>query len=97
NMRDLSKKIELAKNPNSKVLICNTPEAKLLAELIPNVDKVYKYLRNNVGTKNVEIEYFNEKREDVVFIIKKLNSFVNEMAIDNNLKNVNEITIEEGK
>ncbi|KAB7881221.1 hypothetical protein [Poseidonibacter ostreae] len=96
-MRDLSKKIELAKNPNSKVLICNTPEAKLLAELIPNVDKVYKYLRNNVGTKNVEIEYFNEKREDVVFIIKKLNSFVNEMAIDNNLKNVNEITIEEGK
>jgi len=96
-MRDLSKKMELAKNPNSKVLICNTPEAKLLAELIPNIDKVYKYLRNNVGTKNVEIEYFNEKREDVVFIIKKLNSFVNEMAVDNNLKNINEIVIEEGK
>ncbi|KAB7885012.1 hypothetical protein [Poseidonibacter ostreae] len=96
-MRDLSKKMELAKNPNSKVLICNTPEAKLLAELIPNIDKVYKYLRNNVGTKNVEIEYFNEKREDVVFIIKKLNSFINEMAVENNLKNINEIVIEEGK
>jgi hypothetical protein len=96
-MRDLSKKMELAKNPNSKVLICNTPEAKLLAELIPNIDKVYKYLRNNVGTKNVEIEYFNEKREDIVFIIKKLNSFVNEMSDDNNLKNINEIVIEEGK
>mgnify|MGYP005992465509 FL=1 len=96
-MRDQSKKIELAKLHNSKVLICNTPEAKLLAELIPNLDKVYKFLRNNIGTKNVEIEYFNEKREDLVFIANKLNSFINEIAVDNNLKNISEIVIEEGK
>ena len=96
-MRDKSKKIELAKLHNSKVVICNTPEAKLLVELIPNLDKVYKFLRNNIGTKNVEIEYFNEKREDLVFIANKLNSFINEIAVDNNLKNISEIVIEEGK
>ena len=66
--------MELVKKDNARVVICNTPEAKMFAELIPNIDKLYKYLRNNVGSKNVELEYFDEKRRDILYFAEKINS-----------------------
>jgi hypothetical protein len=66
----------------------------MFAELIPNIDKLYKYLRNNVGSKNVELEYFDEKRRDILYFAEKINSMVQEIADEKNLKNINKIIIE---
>lgn len=88
-------KNDLLNNPNSKVLILNSPEARLIAELIPNIDKVFKYMRQNVGTKNVDMEFFNEKREDYLFMLNKLNEFIEETAQEKDLKHVSKILIGE--
>ena len=93
-MSNLAKQMKLVKKNNARVVICNTPEAKMFAELIPNIDKLYKYLRNNVGSKNVELEYFDEKRRDILYFAEKINSMVQEIADEKNLKNIKKIIIE---
>ena len=37
-MNNKEKKAKLLEKENAKVIICNTPEAKMFAELIPNID-----------------------------------------------------------
>lgn len=92
-MGNQEKKIELLKKENARVVICNTPEAKIYAELIPNIDKVYKYLRNNVGSEKVQLEYFDEKRRDILYFAEKINSMIHEIAEEKDLKNINKIII----
>ena len=79
---------------NAKVIICNTPEAKMFAELIPNIDKAYRYLRNNVGSEKVGLDYFDEKRKDILYFMEKINDFVQNIADEKELKNINKIMIE---
>ena len=66
----------------------------MFAELIPNIDKVFKYLRNNVGSEKVELDYFDEKRKDILYFMDKLNDFVQNIADEKELKNINKILIE---
>jgi hypothetical protein len=47
-----------------------------------------------VGSKNVELEYFDEKRRDILYFAEKINSMVQEIADEKNLKNINKIIIE---
>ena len=75
-MNNRDKKVKLLENENAKVIICNTPEAKMFAELIPNIDKAYRYLRNNVGSEKVGLDYFDEKRKDILYFMEKINDFV---------------------
>ena len=93
-MNNRDKKVKLLENENAKVIICNTPEAKMFAELIPNIDKVFKYLRNNVGSEKVELDYFDEKRKDILYFMEKINDFVQNIADEKELKNINKIMIE---
>ena len=93
-MNNKEKKAKLLEKENAKVIICNTPEAKMFAELIPNIDKVYKYLRNNVGSEKVGSDYFDEKRKDILYFMDKLNDFVQSIADEKDLKNINKIMIE---
>ena len=87
------KKMKLLENDNAKVVICNTPEAKMFAEMIPNIDKLYKYLRNNVGSEKVALEYFDENRRDILYLAEKLNSMIQKIADEKGLTNINKISI----
>ena len=93
-VRKLEKKIELLKKENSRVIICNTPEAKIFAELIPNIDKLYKFLRNNVGSSKVDLDYFDSKRKAMMEIAGQINDLTQKIAKENELKNLNLIMIE---
>lgn len=88
------KRLQLLEKENAKVIICNTPEASLFAELIPNIDKIYKFLRNNVGSEKVELEYFDEKRKDIIYMADKINEFIMKISEEKELKNINKIMIE---
>lgn len=85
---------KLLEKENARVIICNTPEAKMFAELIPNIDKIYKFLRNNVGSEKVELEYFDEKRKDILYMVDKINEFIMKISEEKELKNINKIMIE---
>lgn len=85
---------KLLEKENARVIICNTPEAKMIAELIPNIDKIYKFLRNNVGSEKVELEYFDEKRKDILYMVDKINEFIMKISEEKELKNINKIMIE---
>ena len=93
-MNKKEQKIKLLEKENAKVIICNTPEAKMFAELIPNIDKAYRYLRNNVGSEKVGLDYFDEKRKDILYFMEKINDFVQNIADEKELKNINKIMIE---
>ncbi len=92
--RRVDRNLELLRKDNSRVLICNTPEAKMFAELIPNVDKVYRFLRGNVGNEKVDLEYFDSKRREILSLAEKLNSFIQEISNEKELSNINKINIE---
>ena len=93
-MNNRERKQKLLEKDNAKIMICNTPEAKMFAELIPNIDKVYKYLRNNVGSEKVALDYFDEKRKDILYFMEKIDDFVQNIAIEKDLKNINKTMIE---
>ena len=40
------------------------------------------------------LEYFDEKRRDILYFAEKINSMVQEIADEKNLKNINKIIIE---
>lgn len=90
----VDRNLELLKKDNSRVLICNTPEAKMFAELIPNIDKAYRFLRGNVGNEKVDLEYFDSKRKGILVFAEQLNSFIQEISNEKELNNINKITIE---
>lgn len=76
-MRNKSKKEEMARHKNARVVYVNCPETELYLNLSINIDKAFKYLRNNVGTSDkVTIEHFNEIRMGFIEKVKEIELFI---------------------
>ncbi len=87
-MRNTTKKVELAKKHNTKVIYCNVPETQILLHLSTEIDKLYNYIRKNAGLK-LSVEDAEIARLDFISAAKVMEDLIINKANQMDFKNVN--------
>ncbi len=86
-MRNITKKIELAKKYNTKVIYCNVPETQILLHLASEIDKLYNFIRKNAGLK-IDAQSAELARRDFISSAKVLEDLIITKANEVDFKNI---------